>query len=65
MKNGECQIDVKIGGSALTDLGYSDNMTLTDENLENLQDFLNKFATNSGKVGLKMNVAKTKSMINR
>ena len=32
----------KIGGLALTDLGYRDDMTLMDENLENLHDFLNK-----------------------
>ena len=61
-ERGDLQIGVKIEGEVLTDIGYSDDMTLMDENVENLQLFLTTFNQNSQKVGLNMNIPKTKVM---
>ena len=55
----EAQAGIKIAGRNINNLRYSDNITLMAEELKNL---LMKLKEKSEKVGLKLNIQKTKIM---
>ena len=56
------QAGVKIAGRNINNLRYADNTTLVAENEEELKSLLMKVKVESGKVGLKLNIQKTKIM---
>ena len=65
MKNGwldETQAGVKIAGRNINNLRYADDTTLMAESKEELKSLLMKVKTESEKVGLKLNIQKTKIM---
>ena len=58
----EAQTGIKIAGRNINDLRYADDTTLTAENEEELKSLLMKVKEESEKVGLKLNIQKTKIM---
>ena len=58
----EAQAGVKIAGRNINNLGYADDTTLMAENEEELKCLLMKVKEESEKVGLKLNIQKTKIM---
>ena len=58
----EAQAGIKIAGRNINNLRYADDTTLMAESKEELKSFLMKLKEESGKVGLKLNIQKTKSM---
>ena len=58
----EAQAGIKIAGRNINNLRYADNMTLTAESEEELKSLLMKVKEESEKVGLKLNIQKTKIM---
>ena len=56
----EAQAGIKIAGRTINNLRYADDTTLTAENEEELKSLLMKVKDESGKVGLKLNIQKTK-----
>ena len=56
----EAQAGIKIARRNLNNLRYADDTTLTAENEEELKSLLMKVKDESGKVGLKLNIQKTK-----
>ena len=58
----EAQDGIKIAGRNISKLRYADNTTLMAESKEELQSLLMKVKEESEKVGLKLNIQKTKSM---
>ena len=58
----ETQAGIKIAGSNINNLRYADNTTLMAESEEELKSFLMKVNVETEKVGLKLNVQKTKVM---
>ena len=58
----EAQIGIKIVGRNIDDLRYADDMTLMAESEEELKHVLMKVKEESEKVGLKLNIQKTKIM---
>ena len=58
----EAQAGIKIAGSNINNLRYADDTTLTAESKEELKSLLMKVKEKSGKIGLKLNVQKTKIM---
>ena len=58
----EAQAGIKISGRNINNLRYADDTTLMAESEEELQSFLMKVKEESEKVGLKLNVQKTKIM---
>ena len=58
----ETQAGVKIAGRNITNLKYADDTTLMAESEEELKKLLMKMKEESGKVGLKLNIQKTKIM---
>jgi len=58
----EAQARIKIAGRNVNNLRYADNTTLTTENEEELKSLLMKVKEESEKVGLKLNIQKTKIM---
>jgi len=59
---GEAQAGIKIAGRTNNNLRYTDDTTLMAENKEELNSFLMKVKEESEKVGLKVNIQKTKIM---
>ena len=59
---GEGQAGNKIAGRNINNLRYADNTTLVSESEEELKSFLIKVKEESEKVGLKLNIQKTKIM---
>ena len=57
----EAQAGIKIAGRNINNLRYADNTTLMAESEEELKSFL-KVKEDSEKVGLKLNIQKTKIM---
>ena len=55
------QVGIKIAGRNIKNLRYADDTTLTAES-EELQSLLMKVREESEKVGLKLNIQKTKIM---
>ena len=58
----EAQAGIKIAGSNINNLRYADDTTLMAESEEELNSLLMKVIEESGKVGLKLNIQKTKIM---
>ena len=56
------QAGIKISGRNISNLRYADNTTLTAESEEELKSLLMKVKEDSEKVGLKLNIQKTKIM---
>ena len=57
----EAQVGIKIAGRNINNLRYADDTTLTAESEEELKSLLMKVKEESEKVGLKINIQKTKS----
>ena len=58
----ESQVGIKIAGSNINNLRYADDTTLMAESEEELKSLLMKVKEESEKVGLKLNIQKTKIM---
>ena len=58
----ETQAGIKIAGRNINHLRYADDTTLTAESEEELKSLLMKVKEESEKVGLKLNIQKTKIM---
>ena len=58
----EAQAGIKISGRNINNLGYADDTTLMVESEEELKSLLMKVKEESKKVGLKLNIQKTKIM---
>ena len=58
----EGQAGIKIAGRNINNLRYADDTTLMAENKEELKSLLMKVKEESEKVGLKLNIQKTKIM---
>ena len=58
----EAQVEIKISGRNINNLRYADNTTLMAESEEELKRLLMKVKEESEKVGLKLNIQKTKLM---
>ena len=58
----EAQAGIKIAGRNINHLGYTDDTTLMAESEEELKSLLMKVKEESEKVGLKLNIQKTKIM---
>ena len=59
---GEAQTGIKIAGRNINNLRYADDTTLMAESKEELKSLLMKMKKESEKVGLKVNIQKTKIM---
>ena len=59
----ETQAGIKIAGRNINNLRYADDTTLMTESEEELKSFLMKVKEESEKVGLKLNIQKTKIMV--
>ena len=59
----EAQAEIKIAGKNLNNLRYADDTTFMAENEEELKSLLMKVKEDSEKVGLKLNIQKTKVMV--
>ena len=65
MRNGgldEAQAAIKFAGRNINNLRYADDTTLMAESEEELKSLLMKVREESEKVGLKLNIQKTKTM---
>ena len=58
----ETQAGVKVTGRNINNLSYADDTTLMAESEEELKSLLMKVKEESEKVGLKLNIQKTKIM---
>jgi len=58
----EAQAGIKIARRNINNLRYADDITLIAESEEELKSLLIKVKEESEKVGLKLNIQKTKSM---
>ena len=58
----EAQAGIKIAGRNINNLRYADVITLMAESEDELKSFLMKVKEESEKVGLKLNILKTKIM---
>ena len=58
----EAQAGIKIAGRNINNPRYADDTTLRGESKEELKSLLMKVKEESGKVGLKLNIQKTKIM---
>ena len=61
----EAQAGIKIAGRNINNLRYADDTTLMEESEEELKSLLIKVKVESEKVGLKLNIQKTKIMASR
>ena len=59
----EAQAGIKIAGKSINNLRYADDTTLMAESEEELKSLLMKVKEESEKVGLKLNIQKTKIMV--
>ena len=59
----EAQAGIKIAGRNINNLRYADDTTLMAESEEELKRLLMKVKEESEKVGLKLNIQKTKIMV--
>ena len=65
MRNGgleEAQAGIKIAGRNINNLRYADDTTLAAESEKELKSLLMKVKEESEKVGIKLNIQKTKIM---
>ena len=58
----EAQAGIKVAGRNISNLRYADDTTLMEESEEELKSLLMKVKEESKKVGLKLNIQKTKIM---
>ena len=58
----EAQAGIKIAGRNINNLRYPDDTTLMAESKEELKSLLMKVKVESEKIGLKLNIQKTKIM---
>ena len=58
----EAQAGIRIAGRYVNNLRYADDTTLKAESEEKLKSLLMNVKVESGKVGLKLNIQKTKIM---
>ena len=58
----KAQAGIKIDGRNINNLRYADDSTLMAESRKELKSFLTKVKEESEKVGLKLNIQKTKIM---
>ena len=58
----EAQAGIKIARRNINNLRYADDMTLMEENEEELKSLLMKVKEEREKIGLKFNIQKTKIM---
>ena len=58
----EAQAGIKIAGRNINNLRYADNTTLMAESEEELKSLLMRVKEESEKIGLKLNIQKTKIM---
>ena len=58
----EAQAGIKISGRNINNLRYADDTTLMAESKEEVKSLLRKVKEESEKVGLKLNIQKTKIM---
>ena len=58
----EAQAEIKTAGRNINNLRYADDTTLVAESEEELKSLLMKMKEESEKVGLKLNIQKTKIM---
>ena len=59
----DSQAGIKVSGRNINDLRYADDTTLMAEREEELKSLLMKVKEESEKVGLKLNIHKTKIMV--
>ena len=59
---GEAQAGIKIAGRNINNLRYADDITLMAESKEELKSLVMKVKEESEKVGLRLNIQKTKIM---
>ena len=59
----EAQAGIKIGRRNINNLRYADDITLMEESEEELKNLLMKVKEESEKVGLKLNIQKTKTTV--
>ena len=59
----EAQVGIKIARRNINNLRYADDTTLMADSEEDLKSLLMKVKEESGKVGLKLNIQKTKIMV--
>ena len=58
----EAQAEIKIAGRDINNLRYADDTTLMAESEEEIKSLLMKVKVESEKVGLKLNIQKSKNM---
>ena len=58
----EAQAGIKIAGRNINNVRYANDTTLMAESEEELRSLLMKVKEESGKIGLKLNIQKTKIM---
>ena len=58
----EAQAEIKIAGRDINNLIYADDTTLMAESEEEIKSLLMKVKVESEKVGLKLNIQKSKNM---
>ena len=58
----EAQAEIKIAGRNINNVRYADDTTLMEESEEELKTLLMKVNERNEKVGLKLNIQKTKIM---
>ena len=61
----EAKVGIKIARRNINNLRYADDTTLMAEREEELKSLLKKLKEESEKVGLKLNIQKTKIMVSR
>ena len=61
----QTQVGIKIAGGNINNLRYVDGTTLMAESEEELKSLLMKVKEKTEKVGLKLNIQKTKIMVSR
>ena len=59
----EAQAGIKIGRRNINNLRYADDITLMEESEEELKNLLMKVKEEREKVGLKLNIQKTKTTV--
>ena len=59
----EAQAGIKIAGRNINNLRYAGDTTIMAESKEEIKSFLMKVKEESEKVGLKLNIRKTKIMV--
>ena len=58
----DAQVGIKIAGRNINNVRYADDTTFTEESEEEIKSFLMEVKEESEKVGLKLNIQKTKIM---